>query len=88
MVLDALLLLTFGGPESPDEVMPFLDNVLRGRPVTPERVEQVAAQYLEMGGRSPINDQSRGLLESLPSIEEPKPVLATLKRDPAWLAGP
>jgi ferrochelatase len=70
VALDALLLLTFGGPEGPDEVMPFLDNVLRGRPVTPDRVEQVAAQYLEMGGRSPINDQSRRLLEALRSRSE------------------
>jgi ferrochelatase len=70
VALDALLLLTFGGPEGPDEVMPFLDNVLRGRPVTPQRVEQVAAQYLEMGGRSPINDQSRRLLEALRSRTE------------------
>jgi len=62
---DALLLLTFGGPESPAEVMPFLENVLRGRPVPRERLEQVAAQYMEMGGRSPINDQSRRLLARL-----------------------
>ena len=62
---DALLLLSFGGPDGPDDVMPFLANVLRGRPVPPERVEQVASNYMLFGGRSPINDQCRALLGAL-----------------------
>ena len=67
MAFDALLVLTFGGPEGPSDVMPFLDNVLRGRRVPPERKAQVASQYLEMGGRSPLNDQSRWLVDQLRS---------------------
>jgi protoporphyrin/coproporphyrin ferrochelatase len=62
---DALLLLSFGGPDGPDDVRPFLDNVLRGRAVTPERVDQVASQYMLFGGRSPINDHNRALLAAL-----------------------
>lgn len=64
---DAILLLSFGGPEGPQDVEPFLANVLRGRPVTPERLEEVAGHYLLFGGRSPINDQNRALLASLRS---------------------
>ena len=63
--IDALLLLSFGGPDGPDDVMPFLANVLRGRPVPPERVEQVASNYMLFGGRSPINDQCRALLDAI-----------------------
>ena len=62
---DALLLVSFGGPESPEEVMPFLERVTRGRPVPPERLAQVAAHYQRFGGRSPINDRNRSLLAAL-----------------------
>ena len=62
---DAVLLLSFGGPEKPDDVIPFLENVLRGRHVPPERMLEVAEHYYHFGGRSPINDQNRALLESL-----------------------
>ena len=62
---DALLVVSFGGPEGPDEVMPFLDNVLRGRPVSEERKRQVAEHYLHFGGKSPINDQCRALILAL-----------------------
>ena len=65
MRFDALLLLSFGGPDGPDDVTPFLANVVRGRPVPPERLEQVAAQYMLFGGRSPINDHNRALLSAL-----------------------
>ena len=65
MEFDAILLLSFGGPEGPDDVRPFLANVLRGRPVPPERVEEVASNYMLFGGRSPINDQNRALLSTL-----------------------
>ena len=53
--VDALLLLSFGGPESPDHVRPFLENVTRGRGVPPERLDEVAEHYLHFGGVSPIN---------------------------------
>lgn len=62
---DAILLLSFGGPEGPEDVVPFLENVTRGRGVPPERLEEVAEQYLRFGGRSPINDQNRALLDAL-----------------------
>ncbi len=62
---DAVLLLGFGGPEGPDDVMPFLENVTRGRGVPRERLEEVAEQYLLFGGRSPINDQHRALLQAV-----------------------
>lgn len=65
MAFDALVVVSFGGPEGPDEVRPFLDNVLRGRRVPPARVEQVAAQYLELGGVSPINAQNRVLVAAV-----------------------
>ncbi len=62
---DAVLLLSFGGPDGPDDVVPFLENVTRGRGVPRERLEEVAEQYLAFGGASPINDQCRALLAAL-----------------------
>ena len=62
---DAILLLSFGGPDRPEEVMPFLENVLRGRPVPRERMLEVAEHYYHFGGKSPINDQNRALLAAL-----------------------
>jgi protoporphyrin/coproporphyrin ferrochelatase len=59
---DALLIVSFGGPEGPDDVMPFLENVTEGRGVPPERLVEVAEHYLHMGGVSPINAQNRALL--------------------------
>ncbi|GLW67248.1 putative ferrochelatase [Actinomadura rubrobrunea] len=58
---DALLLVSFGGPEGPDDVMPFLENVTRGRNVPRERLESVAEHYYRFGGVSPINEQCRRL---------------------------
>ncbi|MGH9535609.1 MAG: ferrochelatase [Terriglobales bacterium] len=73
---DALLLVSFGGPEGPEDVEPFLDNVLRGRRVPPERRREVAAHYLLHGGKSPINDQNRALLRALhPALEARLPGL-------------
>lgn len=62
---DALLVLSFGGPEKPDDVIPFLENVLRGRNVPRERMLEVAEHYYHFGGKSPINDQNRELISSL-----------------------
>jgi ferrochelatase len=61
MPYDALLLLSFGGPEGPDEVMPFLENVTRGRGVPRDRLQTVAEHYHHFGGASPINQQCRDL---------------------------
>ena len=62
---DAVLLLSFGGPEGPDDVLPFLENVTRGRGVPAERLAEVAEQYERFGGVSPINGQNRALLAQL-----------------------
>lgn len=62
---DAVLLLSFGGPEGPADVMPFLRNVTRGRGIPAERLHEVGEHYLRFGGRSPINDQCRALLAAL-----------------------
>jgi ferrochelatase len=62
---DAFLLVSFGGPEGPDDVMPFLENVTRGRGVPRERLAQVARHYAEFGGVSPINQQCRDLLTAI-----------------------
>jgi protoporphyrin/coproporphyrin ferrochelatase len=62
---DALILISFGGPEGMDDVLPFLRNVLRGRNVPEERLREVAAHYEHFGGRSPINDQCRALLAAV-----------------------
>ncbi len=62
---DALLLLSFGGPEKPDDVVPFLENVTRGRGIPRERLEEVGEHYFLFGGRSPINDQNRALLAAI-----------------------
>lgn len=62
---DAILIVSFGGPEGPDEVMPFLENVLRGKPVPRERMLEVAEHYQHFGGVSPINDQNRRLIAAL-----------------------
>ena len=62
---DAFLLVSFGGPEGPAEVLPFLENVLRGRNVPKERMLEVAEHYQHFGGKSPINDQNRALLAAV-----------------------
>ena len=62
---DAVLLASFGGPEGPDEIMPFLERVTAGRGIPLDRLEAVHQHYLRMGGRSPINDQNRTLLAAL-----------------------
>ncbi|WP_406401410.1 ferrochelatase [Streptomyces uncialis] len=62
---DALLLLSFGGPEGPDDVLPFLENVTRGRGIPKERLKEVGQHYFLFGGVSPINDQNRELLGAL-----------------------
>lgn len=62
---DAILIVSFGGPEGPDDVLPFLENVLRGRNVPRERMLEVAEHYQHFGGVSPINDQCRSLIAAL-----------------------
>jgi ferrochelatase len=62
---DALLVVSFGGPEGPEDVMPFLRNVLRGRDVPEARMAEVAAQYERFGGVSPINGHNRALVAAV-----------------------
>ncbi len=64
--VDALLLVSFGGPEAPEDVLPFMQNVTRGRGIPPERLEEVSRHYLDVfGGVSPINAQARALKAAL-----------------------
>lgn len=62
---DSILLVSFGGPEGPDDVVPFLENVLRGKNVPRERMLEVAEHYKHFGGVSPINGQNRLLIDAL-----------------------
>lgn len=62
---DALVLVSFGGPEGPDEVIPFLERVTAGRGIPPERLAVVGEHYFTLGGVSPINAQNRSLLGAL-----------------------
>jgi len=65
---DALLIVSFGGPEKHDDVIPFLENVLRGRNVPRERMLAVAEHYYHFDGRSPINDHNRELIAALRGV--------------------
>jgi ferrochelatase len=75
---DAVLLVAFGGPQGPADVRPFLENVLRGRRVSPERIEEVAHHYERFGGVSPLTEltlaQARALEETLRERGLPLPV--------------
>ena len=86
---DAVLLFSFGGPEGPNEVMPFLRRVTAGRNIPDERLEEVAHHYQRLGGRSPINDQNRALIGALEAeLKErdiPVPVLWGNRNSPPYL---
>lgn len=62
---DALLLVSFGGPEAPEDVVPFLENVTAGRGISRERLEEVGQHYFLFGGKSPINEQNRSLVAAI-----------------------
>jgi len=82
---DALLVLSFGGPEGMDEVMPFLANVLRGRNVPESRMREVAHHYELFGGVSPINEQNRRLIAALErELEERGPRLPVYWGNRNW----
>jgi protoporphyrin/coproporphyrin ferrochelatase len=63
--VDALLIVSFGGPEGPDDVVPFLERVTRGRGIPRERLVEVGAHYTHFGGVSPINEQNRALVAAV-----------------------
>jgi protoporphyrin/coproporphyrin ferrochelatase len=75
---DGVLLIAFGGPERPEDVRPFLQVVTAGRPVPPERLEEVAHHYERIGGASPLNALTRrqadGLRDALAAAGRPRPV--------------
>jgi ferrochelatase len=82
--VDSVLLVAFGGPTAPGEIRPFLENVARGRPVPPERLEEVALHYARLpGGRSPLNElthaQARALAEALAARGLPLPVFVGMR---------
>ena len=80
---DAFLLVSFGGPEGPDDVLPFLENVLRGRNVPRERMLEVAEHYQHFGGVSPINAQNRALIAALEQrVRRGRPQAADLLGQP------
>jgi len=62
---DSVLLVSFGGPEQRADVMPFLENVVRGKNIPPDRLKEVAAHYNHFEGKSPLNDQNRALIAAL-----------------------
>ena len=82
-MFDAVLIISFGGPQGPDDIRPFLANVLRGRRVPPERVEEVAHHYELFGGVSPITEitrrQARGLADRLQMARQPLPVYVGMR---------
>jgi ferrochelatase len=80
---DAVFLIGFGGPTRPEEVRPYLANVLRGRPVPPDRIDEVAHNYEAIGGKSPFNEltlrQAEGLRELLRSEGPALPVYVGMR---------
>ncbi|WP_027020532.1 ferrochelatase [Corynebacterium sputi] len=65
---DAILVLSFGGPEKTEDVRPFLENVTRGRGIPPERLDEVGEHYYNFGGKSPLNDLNREIIANLEAI--------------------
>ena len=87
---DAVLVVSFGGPQGMDDIRPFLDNVLRGRRVSPERLAEVAHHYELFGGVSPITAltmaQARGLAARLAAYGPSLPVYVGMRNWRPFLA--
>jgi protoporphyrin/coproporphyrin ferrochelatase len=87
---DAVLIVSFGGPQGPDDIRPFLENVLRGRRVAPGRLEEVAHHYELFGGVSPLTEltlrQADGLRERLAATGLPLPVYVGMRNWHPYLA--
>lgn len=90
MAFDSVLIVSFGGPQGPDDVRPFLANVLRGRRVLPERIEEVAHHYELFGGVSPLAAltlrQAEGLRARLAAAGTPLPVYVGMRNWHPFLA--
>lgn len=85
MNYDAILIVSFGGPEKRADVIPFLENVLRGKNVPRKRMMEVADHYYHFGGRSPINDQNRQLISALEGeLREQGPLLPVYWGNRNW----
>src|SRR5262245_52108446 len=88
--VDAVLLIAFGGPTRPEEIRPFLANVARGRPIPPERLDEVVHHYERIGGRSPLNDltlrQAAKLEAALAALGPPLPVYVGMRNWAPYLA--
>src|SRR5712692_5791193 len=86
---DAVLLLSFGGPASPEQIRPFLARVLSGHPVPPERIEEVVRHYDAVGGRSPLKDitflQAHALEEILKQLGLPLPIYVGMRHSPPFI---
>lgn len=86
---DAVLVVSFGGPEAPQEVMPFLRQVTAGRGIPDARLEEVAQHYYDFGGRSPVNDLGRALVaalaDELTRRDRPLPVALGNRNAAPWL---
>ena len=82
-MFDSVLIISFGGPQGPDDIRPFLERVLKGRRVSPERVAEVAHHYELFGGVSPITDltmrQADGLRQRLAAAGHPLPVYVGMR---------
>ncbi len=80
---DSIIMIAYGGPEKPDDIRPYLKNVASGRPIPPERVEEVAHHYELIGGRSPINEltfkQAKGLEDFLKKRGHELPVFVGMR---------
>ena len=89
-MFDSVLIISFGGPQGPDDIRPFLSNVLRGRRVSPERIEEVARHYEMFGGVSPITEltqrQADGLRDRLAAAGHPLPVYVGMRNWHPFLA--
>jgi len=87
---DAVLMIGFGGPPRADDVRPFLDNVLRGRPIPRERYEEVVHHYELLGGRSPYNEltmrQAEALREELEKRDARIPVAVGMRNWKPYVA--
>lgn len=88
--VDSVLLIAFGGPTAPEEIRPFLDHVLRGRPVSPSRCEEVVQHYMEVGGSSPLlpltRRQAAALEAELARAGTPLPVFVGMRHWHPFLA--
>ncbi len=89
LAYDAVLLIAFGGPTSPAEILPFLERVAQGRPIPPARLEEVVHHYEAIGGRSPLNEitfrQARALERTLKESGLPLPVYVGMRNSAPFL---